>query len=107
MSRSSTRAFPGRRRLRILVLLLVLWVPGATVPAPDLVDFPVAAESAEHDVPGTVPRPPDRPAQRAGVPERPALPPGPAPARPAVRPRPGPPRAPYPACLPRTVVLRC
>ncbi|MEU7360986.1 MULTISPECIES: hypothetical protein [Streptomyces] len=103
-SRSTPR---GRTWLRVLVLLLALWVPGAHVPAQALPDLAVAAETAEHDVLDTPLRPPARAIHRADTPERPAPLPAPAPAVPAARPGPAAPRAPYTAPLLRTVVLRC
>ncbi|MEW2287895.1 hypothetical protein [Streptomyces sp. NPDC047841] len=103
-SRSTPR---GRTWLRVLVLLLALWVPGAHVPVPAVPDLAAAAETAEHDVLDTALRPPVRALHRADAPERLAPLTAPAPAVPAARPRPAAPRAPYTAPLLRTVVLRC
>ena len=97
----------SRNRLRVLVLLLALWVPGAHVQALAAPALAVAAETAEHDVFDTALRPPARAVHRADVPERPAPLPGPAPVRPAARPRPATPGTPYAPALLRTVVLRC
>ncbi|MEU6670608.1 hypothetical protein [Streptomyces sp. NPDC046727] len=107
MSRS--RSTPRSRTwLRVLVLLLALWVPGAHLDAQAVAPDPVvAAETAEHDVLDTPLRPPARTVHRADTPERPAPLPDPAPARPAGRPCPATPRVPYAMPLLRTVVLRC
>lgn len=105
---SSIRSTPRSRTwLRVLVLLLALWVPGAQVPAQAAPDLVVAAETAEQDLLDTALRPPARAPHRADVPERPAPLPDPAPARPAARPCPAAPRASYTTPLLRTVVLRC
>ncbi|MFG2359239.1 hypothetical protein [Streptomyces sp. NPDC048521] len=105
---SRTTSIPrGRTWLRVLVLLLALWVPGAHVQAQAAPALGVAAETAEHDVLDTVLRPSARAVHRSDVPERPAPLPDPAPARPATHPCPGTPRAPYATPLLRTVVLRC
>ncbi|MET8771221.1 hypothetical protein [Streptomyces sp. NPDC004658] len=106
MSRSSSTP-RSRTWLRVLVLLLALWVPGAHVPAQAFTDLAVAAETAEHDVLDTPLRPPARVIHRADAPERLAPLPAPAPARPAAPAGPAAPRAPYTAPLLRTVVLRC
>ncbi|MEV5387433.1 hypothetical protein [Streptomyces sp. NPDC052721] len=105
---SRIRSTPrGRTWLRVVVLLLALWVPGAHGPAQAVPDLAVAAETAEHDVLDTPLRPPARSVHRADAPERLAPLPAPAPARPAARPGPAAHRAPYTAPLLRTVVLRC
>ncbi|WP_432020627.1 hypothetical protein [Streptomyces sp. 1222.5] len=97
----------GRARLRVLVLLLALWVPGAHVQALAAPSFTAAAETAEHEVLDTALRPPARAVHRADVPERPAPLPDPAPGRPAAPVRHPAPGTPYAPCLLRTVVLRC
>ncbi|MER6451265.1 hypothetical protein ABT270_01255 [Streptomyces sp900105245] len=103
MSRSANTP-GGRARLRVLVLLLALWVPGAHVQALAAPSFTAAAE---HEVLDTALRPPARAVHRADVPERPAPLPDPAPARPAAPVRHPAPGTPYAPCLLRTVVLRC
>ncbi|MGW2031624.1 hypothetical protein [Streptomyces argyrophylli] len=105
---SRNRSTPrGRTWLRVLVLLLALWVPGAHVPAQAVPDLAAAAETAEHDVLDAALRPPARALHRADAPERLSPPTAPAPAAPATRSRPAAPRTPYTAPLLRTVVLRC
>ncbi|MFC5661032.1 hypothetical protein, partial [Streptomyces nogalater] len=73
MSSGSTGTPPGRHRLRVLVLLLALWLPGAQAPAEAAWDLAVAAEAVatatgEYDALGTAPRPPARPGHRTRVP---------------------------------------
>ncbi|BCM68214.1 MULTISPECIES: hypothetical protein [Streptomyces] len=105
---SRNRSTPRSRTwLRVLVLLLALWVPGAHVPAQAVPDPVVAAETAEQDVLDTALRPAARAVHQTDAPERRAPLPDPAPARPAARPGPAAPRAPYTTPLLRTVVLRC
>ncbi|WP_225826757.1 hypothetical protein [Streptomyces naphthomycinicus] len=107
MSRSWS-TLRGRSRLRVLVLLLALWVPGAHVQVQGILDPVVAAaETAEHDACDTPLRPPARTVHRADAPERPAPLPDPVPVRAAARPRPAAPRVPSATPLLRTVVLRC
>ncbi|GGW52074.1 hypothetical protein GCM10010503_31300 [Streptomyces lucensis JCM 4490] len=93
----------------MLVLLLVLWVPGAHLQAQAAPAPAAAAGTTEHDVPDAALRPPARAAHRAGVPglRTPRSGPGHAPARPAARTCAGPPGVPYAPSPPRTVVLRC
>ncbi|MGW7816593.1 hypothetical protein ACWGLF_00390 [Streptomyces puniciscabiei] len=105
---SGTGSFPrGRTWLRVLVLLLALWVPGAHVQAEAAPALGASAETFDHDVLGTLLRPPAHAVHRADAPERPAPLPDPVPARPAARPCCGTPRVPYALPLLRTVVLRC
>ncbi|MEU0003864.1 hypothetical protein ABZ079_06045 [Streptomyces sp. NPDC006314] len=105
---NGTTSIPrGRTRLRVLVLLLALWVPGAHVQVQAASALGMAAETAEHDVLDIVLRPSARAVHRSDVPQRPAPLPDPAPARPAAHPRPATPRVPYAPPLLRTVVLRC
>ncbi|MER6733566.1 hypothetical protein [Streptomyces puniciscabiei] len=105
---SGTGSFPRSRTwLRVLVLLLALWVPGAHVQAEAAPALGASAETFDHDVLDTLLRPPAPAVHRADAPERPAPLPDPAPARPAARPRSGTPRVPYALPLLRTVVLRC
>ncbi|KOV94178.1 hypothetical protein ADL04_25515 [Streptomyces sp. NRRL B-3648] len=93
--------------MRVCVLLLALWVPGAHLSAQAAPYLSVAAETAEHETLCPALRPPCRAVHRADVPERPAPLPAPAPALPAARPRPAVPRTPGTPFLLRTVVLRC
>ncbi|MGW1168279.1 hypothetical protein [Streptomyces sp. NPDC002550] len=105
---SRTASVPRSRTwLRVLVLLLALWVPGAHVQAQAAPALGASAETFEHDVLDMLLRPPTPTLHRADVPERPAPLPDPAPARPAVRPRADTPRESCAAPLLRTVVLRC
>ncbi|MGV4986896.1 hypothetical protein ACVB8X_29015 [Streptomyces sp. NRAIS4] len=108
---SRTASLPRSRiRLRVLVLLLALWVPGAHLQAQAAPALGASAETFEHDVLDvldTLVRPSSRTIHRADVPERPAPLPDPAPAPPAARPCHAPPWAPYAPSLLRTVVLRC
>ncbi|MEU9990671.1 hypothetical protein AB0E10_28490 [Streptomyces sp. NPDC048045] len=111
MSTARRRTPRHRARLRLLaLLLLVLLVPGGQVPAqaaPAAAAAAETAESAEHDAPGALVRPPAGAVHRADLAERPAPLPGPAPARPAARACPALPRPPHALPLLRTVVLRC
>ncbi|MGJ5754773.1 hypothetical protein FB563_2959 [Streptomyces puniciscabiei] len=105
---SGTGSFSRSRTwLRVLVLLLALWVPGAHVQAEAAPALGASAETFDHDALDALLRPPAQAVHRAGAPERPAPLPDPAPARPAARPCPGAPRVPYTLPLLRTVVLRC
>ncbi|MFJ4523941.1 hypothetical protein ACIP4Y_23810 [Streptomyces sp. NPDC088810] len=106
MSRSSS-APRSRTWLRVLVLLLALWVPGAHLSAQAAPYLAVTAETAEHEGLDSALRPPFRAVHRADVPEHPAPLPAAAPARPAARPCPAVPRVPDTTPLLRTVVLRC
>lgn len=103
----SSTPYPARRYawLRVLVLLLALFVPGAHTQAHAAPV--VAGECVEYDALDTPLRPPAHAAQRLAVPARPASGPAPAPAVPSDRSRPGPPRPPYRLLTLRTVVLRC
>jgi hypothetical protein len=94
----------GRIRLRALVLLLVVLVPGA--PAEVSATPVAAAEIVEYDLLDTPQRPPARGAHRPVAPLRPAPLPDPAPGAPEGRPLLAP-RPPYPLRVLRTVVLRC
>ncbi|MEU1188004.1 hypothetical protein [Streptomyces sp. NPDC005859] len=95
----------SRTRLRTLVLLLALLMPGSA--AAVATAAPVAAvEHVEYDVLDTAFRPAPC-AHRRAVPSRPAPVPTPAPGVPADRPHPAPPRPPYALHTLRTVVLRC
>ncbi|MFF7970375.1 hypothetical protein [Streptomyces sp. NPDC007905] len=103
LPRTSTRTW-----LRVLVLLLAVWVPGAHVQAQAASALAVSAETAEHDVLGTLLRPPVRGLHQPDAPERTAPLPDPAaPVRPALGPCPAVPRPPYAVPLLRSVVLRC
>ncbi|MFJ9816094.1 hypothetical protein ACIRU3_12615 [Streptomyces sp. NPDC101151] len=106
---SRTPSLPRSRTwLRVLVLLLALWVPGAHVQAQAAPALAASSETAEHDVLDTLLRPPARSLHQADAAERTAPLPDPAaPARPAPRPCPAMPRPPYAVALLRTVVLRC
>ncbi|MGW2742878.1 hypothetical protein [Streptomyces sp. NPDC001450] len=106
---SGTPSLPRSRTwLRVLVLLLALWVPGAHLQAQAAPAPAVSAETAEHDVLDTLLRPPARTLHQTDAPERTApLPDPPTPVRPALRPCPAVPRPPYAVPLLRTVVLRC
>ncbi|SOD85352.1 hypothetical protein SAMN06272765_2765 [Streptomyces sp. Ag109_G2-15] len=106
---SGTPSLPRSRTwLRVLVLLLALWVPGAHLQAQAAPAPAVSAETSEHDVLDTLLRPPARTLHHTDAPERAApLPDPPAPVRPALRPCPAVPRPPYAVPLLRTVVLRC
>ncbi|MEU1465467.1 hypothetical protein ABZ467_33320 [Streptomyces sp. NPDC005727] len=105
---SRTARIPRSRTwLRVLVLLLAVWVPGAHV-QPQPAPAPAAsAGTSEHDHLDTLPRPPARVSHPAGAPERPAPLPGPAPAPAAAPPGRAVPRPPGAVPLLRTVVLRC
>jgi hypothetical protein len=103
----TTSILHSRTWLRVLVLLLALWVPGAHAQAQAAPALTAAAETAEHDGLDTALRPPSRTVHRADVPERPAPLPDPALGRPAPHPCLAAPGAPYAPALPRTVVLRC
>ncbi|MES4887138.1 hypothetical protein [Streptomyces sp. NPDC096012] len=102
----TTSILRSRTWLRVLVLLLALWVPGAHVQA-QAASVSAAGETAEHDGLDTALRPVSRVVHRADVPERPAPLPDPASGRPAAHPCPAAPGVPYAPALPRTVVLRC
>ncbi|OQR60796.1 hypothetical protein B6E66_28830 [Streptomyces maremycinicus] len=95
-------------RLRTLVLLLALLVPGAAaeIPAAPVVAAVGTAETAEYDAFDTALRPAPC-AHRPAAPLRPAALPVPVPGVPAERPRPAPHRPPYALRALRTVVLRC
>ncbi|MFG2606890.1 hypothetical protein ACGFT2_25565 [Streptomyces sp. NPDC048514] len=103
----TTSILRGRTWLRVLVLLVALWVPGAHVQADVAPALTAAGETAEHDGLDTALRPPSRTLHRADVPERPAPLPDPASGTPAPHPSLAAPRAPYAPPVPRTVVLRC
>ncbi|MDQ1046859.1 hypothetical protein [Streptomyces sp. V4I2] len=104
---------PARRRawLRVLVLLLALFVPGAHAGAQTVPASAVAAEGGsavfEYDVLDTVLRPVTRGSGRPVAPLRPAPFPQAPPATPAARPLPVPPRTPPALRALRSVVLRC
>ncbi|MFF7239353.1 hypothetical protein [Streptomyces collinus] len=106
---SGTPGLPRTRTwLRVLVLLLALWVPGAHVQATTAPAPAAPAGAAEHDVLDSLLRPPARALHQPGAADR-AAPPAdpPVPARPAPGPRPAVPLPPSAAPLLRTVVLRC
>ncbi|MEU4034059.1 hypothetical protein [Streptomyces collinus] len=108
---SGTPGLPRTRTwLRVLVLLLALWVPGAhaqATAAPALA-MPAPAGTAEHDVLDSPLRPPARTLHQPDAADRTAPPlVVPAPARPAPGPRPAVPLPPSAVPLLRTVVLRC
>lgn len=105
---SRTARIPRSRTwLRVLVLLLAVWVPGAHVQALAAPAPAASAGAAEHDHTDTPLRPSARVCHPAGAPEHPASPAGPAPAPAAAAPRPAVPRPPGAVPLLRTVVLRC
>ncbi|WP_333776388.1 hypothetical protein [Streptomyces sp. IBSBF 3136] len=106
---SGTPGLPRTRaRLRVLVLLLALWVPGAHVQATAAPALSVPAGTAEHDVLDSPLRPPARALHQPDAADRTAPPAAaPAPARPAPGPRPAVPLPPSAVPLLRTVVLRC
>ncbi|MEU6775262.1 hypothetical protein [Streptomyces sp. NPDC046759] len=105
---SRTASLPrSRGLLRVLVLLLALWVPGAHVQAQAAPALGMSAGTFEHDVLDTLVEPPARAVHRADVPERPAPLPGAAPVHPAAVPCRAAPRVPYAPPPLRTVVLRC
>ncbi|MFE9440725.1 hypothetical protein ACFYO2_17270 [Streptomyces sp. NPDC006602] len=97
--------------LRVLVLLLALFVPGAHAGAQAMPVSAVATEGGsvvfEYDVLDTVLRPVGRGAGRPVVPLRPAPFPDPAPATPIARPRLAPPGTSPALRALRSVVLRC
>ncbi|AGS70514.1 hypothetical protein [Streptomyces collinus] len=106
---SGTPGLPRTRTwLRVLVLLLALWVPGAHVQATTAPAPAASAGAAEHDVLDSLLRPPARALHQPGAADR-AAPPAdpPVPARPAPGPRPAVPLPPSAVPLLRTVVLRC
>ncbi|MEV5800169.1 hypothetical protein [Streptomyces collinus] len=106
---SGTPGLPRTRTwLRVLVLLLALWVPGAHVQATTAPVPTVPAGTAEHDVLDSLLRPPARALHQPDAADRAAPPTGaPGPARPAPEPRPAEPLPPSAVPLLRTVVLRC
>ncbi|MFF2201137.1 hypothetical protein [Streptomyces sp. NPDC058145] len=105
---SRTARIPRSRTwLRVLVLLLAVWVPGAHLQAQAAPAPATSAGTSEHDHLDTLPRPPARVSHPAGAPERPAPLPEPAPAPAAAPPCPALPRPPGAVPLLRTVVLRC
>ncbi|MFJ7340560.1 hypothetical protein ACIQU3_09720 [Streptomyces sp. NPDC101110] len=96
-------------RLRVLVLLLALLLPGAHAEAYTGVTAPVPAEhtTVECDLLDTAPRPAPRAARRVTDPPAPALPTGSGPTRPARRSTPVPPSPPHDPRPLRSEVLRC
>ncbi|MFD4556020.1 hypothetical protein ACFWP5_17170 [Streptomyces sp. NPDC058469] len=108
---SPARSLPrSRARLRALVLLLALLVPGTHA---EVRAMPVASSSAEttieYDVLDTAAalRPVSLTVHRPTAPLRPAPAPSPASPGPQSRSLPAPPRPPYTLRALRTVVLRC
>ncbi|WP_107091680.1 hypothetical protein [Streptomyces sp. MMG1533] len=114
MSTAAPQALGHARRrawLRVLVLMLALFVPGAHAGAQAAPASAVAAESGsvvcEYDLMDNVLRPVTRGTGRPVAPLRPAPFPEAAPAFPAARPLPVPPLAPPALDALRSVVLRC
>ncbi|MER5834530.1 hypothetical protein ABT116_27790 [Streptomyces sp. NPDC002130] len=96
-------------RLRVLVLLLALLVPGAHAEAHTGWTAPVSGENTtvECDLFDTALRPPARGARRVAVPPATAPFPAPGPSYAAQRSVPVPPNPPHGPRPPRSEVLRC
>ncbi|MFF3373323.1 hypothetical protein ACFYXF_10265 [Streptomyces sp. NPDC002680] len=109
MSPAARIPYAARRavRLRVLVLLLALLVPGTAAHCGAAESVVTSGTAAEYDVHDTAARPPGRYGHRPVVPLRPAPRPPSArhPVATAGHPLPVPPR-PMPPAL-RSVVLRC